>query len=109
MVLVSFLFLRFAEKLEHFSSLVQDASKFESSDTESCASANSYSRIRIALDVRDSSWFCDEVWEFLRARNWAYVIHQHPTLETKLVVCPFVIVYRSRAIQTFYVWTFESN
>ncbi len=38
--------------------------------------------LRFAFDFRDKSWLCDAVFAFLRARNWAYVIHQHPHLDT---------------------------
>jgi hypothetical protein len=43
--------------------------------------------LKFAFDFRDSSWFCDSVLDELRQRDWAVVIHQHPAIATKLIVC----------------------
>jgi hypothetical protein len=42
------------------------------------------SDVRIAFDVRDKSWHTDEIRQFLKDRNWAFVVHQHPEFESPL-------------------------
>ena len=51
------------------------------------------SGIRIAWEFRNATWFCEEVYAFLRERNYSLVIVTHPTLATTIVTTAADWVY----------------